>query len=111
MYINSKRQSKSNGDMLIHLPNFLGLYEILIIAFLIFPWYVIINNRNFSGAFIAYLLGNHFLPKYEYKEYEECEFSRTECSFLQFLNANDHASIVTSQDKLFNKLYLIFKFY
>ena len=48
---NSKGQFTRGGDLSIPLPGFLGIYKILIIAILIFPWYVIVSNRNFSGTY------------------------------------------------------------
>ena len=50
---NSKGQFMSNDDMSIHLPGFIGIYKISIVAILIFPWYVILINRNFLGHYLG----------------------------------------------------------
>ena len=69
----SRGRFAKGGDLSIPLPCLVGIYKILIILILIFPWYVIISNRNFSGAIFGYLLGNKsdFCPKCEC---EECIF-------------------------------------
>ena len=56
---NSKGQFISD-DMSISLPGFTGLYKILLIAVLIFPWYVILSNRNFSTTLFGYVIGKNF---------------------------------------------------
>ena len=61
---NSKGQFISNSDIGIPLPGFGGLYRLLVIGLLIFPWYVILSNRNFSSIIFKYLLGGtDFCPK------------------------------------------------
>ena len=64
---NSKGQFTSDGGVCISLPGFIGLYKILIIAVLIFPWYVILNNRNFLTTLFGYIIGTNFTgcPKCE----------------------------------------------
>ena len=59
---NSKGQftSNTNNGFSIPLPGFFGIYKILFIAILIFPWYVIISNKNISNTLFQYLLGNNF---------------------------------------------------
>ena len=47
-------------DLAINLPGFTGLYKILIIAVLIFPWYVILSNRNFATTLFGYIIGKSF---------------------------------------------------
>ena len=47
-------------DLAINLPGFTGLYKILIIAVLIFPWYVILSNRNFATTLFGYIIGKNF---------------------------------------------------
>ena len=60
---NSKGQFTRN-DLSIPLPGLSGLYKILIIGLLIFPWYVILSNKNFSRLLFLYLLGGtDFCPK------------------------------------------------
>ena len=60
---NAKVQFTRN-DLSIALPGLSGLYKILIIGLLIFPWYVILSNKNFSGLLFGYLLGGtDFCPK------------------------------------------------
>ena len=55
---NSKGQfiSDSGNDLYIPLPGFSGLYKLLIIGFVIFPWYVILSNVNISNFLFSYLL-------------------------------------------------------
>lgn len=48
------------GDVSISLPNLIGLYKILIIAVLIFPWYAILINRNVSSTLFQYIIGKNF---------------------------------------------------
>ena len=76
---NAKGQFTRGGDLSIPLPGFLGIYKILIIAILIFPWYVIVSNRNFSGALFGYLLGNgnQFCQKCEELEEYKCDISQS----------------------------------
>ena len=70
-----------SGDISLPLPSFIGLYKILIIGFLIFPWYAIISNRNLSNVLFNYILGTNYTnpncPKCEKCEVcpicEECE--------------------------------------
>ncbi len=64
---NAKGQFTSDGGICIPLPGFIGLYKILIIAVLIFPWYVILSNRNFSTTLFGYIIGTNFTgcPKCE----------------------------------------------
>ena len=80
----SKGRFARGGELSIPLPGFLGIYKILIIAILIFPWYVIVSNRNFSGAIFGYLLGNgnNFCPKCE--ECQECQ-----CDISQSFNSTN----------------------
>ena len=69
---NAKGQFTRNDDLSISLPGISGLYKILIIALLIFPWYVILSNRNFSGLLFGYLLGGtDFCPKCQ--ECQKCQ--------------------------------------
>ena len=64
---NSRGQFTSDGGINISLPGFIGLYKILIITVLIFPWYVILSNRNFSTTLFGYIIGTNFTgcPKCE----------------------------------------------
>ena len=64
---NSKGQFTSNSEMSIPLPGLAGLYKMLIICVLIFPWYVILSNRNFATTLFGYILGSNFAgcPKCE----------------------------------------------
>ncbi len=57
---NSKGQFISDTAMSITLPGFTGLYKILFIAVLVFPWYVIISNRNISATLFGYIIGQNF---------------------------------------------------
>ncbi len=71
---NSKGQFTNYGGISISLPGIIGLYKILIIGVLIFPWYVILSNRNFSTTLFGYIIGTNFTgcPKCE-----ECVCSST----------------------------------
>ena len=69
---NAKGQFISNSDLSVALPGLSGLYKILIIGLLIFPWYVILSNKNFSGLLFGYLLGGtDFCPKCQ--ECQKCQ--------------------------------------
>ena len=56
---NAKGQFTSGSDMAIYIPSLAGLYKILIIAILIFPWYIIIRNRDFGTTLFNYLIGRN----------------------------------------------------
>ena len=59
-----QREDFQENDLSIPLPGLSGLYKILIIALLIFLWYLILSNKNFSGLLFGYLLGGtDFCPK------------------------------------------------
>ena len=71
---NAKGQFINNSDLSVVLPGLSGLYKILIIGLLIFPWYVILSNKNFSGLLFGYLLGGtDFCPKCPVPECPECK--------------------------------------
>ena len=81
---NAKGQFTRNNDLSIPLPGISGLYKILIIALLIFPWYVILSNRNFSGLLFGYLLGGtDFCPKCPVPECPECKIYPPEQSKIK----------------------------
>lgn len=54
---NARGQFTSDG-LSIPLPGFLGIYKILIIIVVLFPWYCIISNRNIANILFGYLIGN-----------------------------------------------------
>ena len=58
----------------INIPGFVGIYKILLIAVLIFPWYVILSNKNISGTLFGYLIGNDFS-----KKCPPCNFDLSKC--------------------------------
>ena len=47
----------------ISIPGFVGIYKILFIAILIFPWYVILSNKNIPGIMFSYLIGKEDIQK------------------------------------------------
>ena len=47
-------------NMNIPLPNLSGLYKIFIISILIFPWYVILKNKDFSTMLFSGILGTDY---------------------------------------------------
>ena len=72
---NSKGQFISGGnDISIPLPSFIGLYKILIIAILVFPWYAILSNKNVSNTLFQYIIGRNFTDD------KQCQ---TECQIPQ----------------------------
>lgn len=61
-----------SGDISLPLPSFIGLYKILIVVVLIFPWYAILSNRNVSSTLFHYIIGKNFT--------DDCECSRFQSS-------------------------------
>ena len=47
-------------NMNIPLPTLSGIYKIFIISILIFPWYVILKNKDFSTMLFSGILGKDF---------------------------------------------------
>ena len=61
---NERGQFTRNDGLNIPLPTFVGLYKIFFIGILVFPWYVIIKNRDFSSSLFSELLGGtKYCPK------------------------------------------------
>ena len=52
----------ARNDISIPLPSFAGLYKILIIGILLFPWYAILKNKNYSTTLFSSILGTEFSP-------------------------------------------------
>ena len=58
----AKREPILNG-LSISIPGFVRIYKILFIAVLIFPWYVILSNKNIPGIMFSYLIGKEDIQK------------------------------------------------
>jgi len=59
----NERGQFTKADIYIPLPSWSGLYKILVISILIFPWYVILKNQDFSTALFSSMLGTDYCPK------------------------------------------------
>ncbi len=79
---NSKGQFVSD-NLSISLPGFTGIYKILIIAVLIFPWYVILSNRNFSTSLFGYIIGKNFTGCPQCEECKPCMIPQLPPDFNQ----------------------------
>ena len=68
---NAKGQFTSNP--VIPLPGFLGIYKIIIIIVLLFPWYAILSNKNIANNLFRFLLGNDFQKECPAFDCSKCE--------------------------------------
>ena len=57
-----ERGQFTRKDIYIPLPSLSGLYKILVIGILIFPWYTILKNKNYSTAIFSTMLGTEYCP-------------------------------------------------
>ena len=58
----NERGQFTRNDISIPLPSLSGLYKILIIGILIFPWYTILKNKDYSISLFFSMLGTEYCP-------------------------------------------------
>ena len=58
----NERGQFARNDIFIPLPSLSGLYKILIIAILIFPWYAILKSKNYTTTLFSSILGTEYCP-------------------------------------------------
>ena len=58
----NERGQFTRNDISIPLPSLGGLYRILIIGILIFPWYAILKNKDYSTTLFSSILGTEHCP-------------------------------------------------
>ena len=56
----NEREQFARNDISINLPSFSGLYKILIIGILLFPWYTILKNKDYSTTIFFSILGTEY---------------------------------------------------
>ena len=56
----NERGQFTRNDISIPLPSFAGLYKILIIGILLFPWYAILKNKDYSSTIFSSILGTEY---------------------------------------------------
>ena len=59
----NERGQFTRNDISIPLPSFTGLYKILIIGIVLFPWYTILKNKNYSTTLFSSVLGTDYCPQ------------------------------------------------
>ena len=60
----NERGQFTRNDIYIPLPSLSGLYKILVIGILIFPWYTILKNKDYSTTLFSSMLGTEYCPTY-----------------------------------------------
>ena len=60
----NERGQFARNDISIPLPSFAGLYKILIIGILLFPWYTILKNKDYSTTIFSSILGTEYCQPY-----------------------------------------------
>ena len=58
----NERGQFTRNDIYIPLPSLSGLYKILVIEILIFPWYTILKNKDYSTTLFSSMLGTEYCP-------------------------------------------------
>ena len=58
----NERGQFTRNDIYIPLPSLSGLYKILVIGILIFPWYTILKNKDYSTTLFSSMLGTEYCP-------------------------------------------------
>ena len=58
----NERGQFARNDISIPLPSFGGLYKILIIGIVLFPWYTILKNKDYSTTLFSSMLGTEYCP-------------------------------------------------
>ena len=58
----NERGQFTRNDIYIPLPSLSGLYKILVIGILIFPWYTILKNKDYSTTLFSSMLGTECCP-------------------------------------------------
>ena len=58
----NERGQFTRNDISIPLPSLSGLYKILIVGILIFPWYTILKNKDYSTTLFSGILGEDYCP-------------------------------------------------
>ena len=58
----NERGQFTRNDIYIPLPSLSGLYKILVIGILIFPWYTILKNKDYSTTLFSSMLGTEYYP-------------------------------------------------
>ena len=58
----NERGQFARNDIFIPLPSLSGLYKILFIGILIFPWYAILKSKNYTTTLFSSILGTEYCP-------------------------------------------------
>ena len=58
----NERGQFTRNDFSIPLPSLGGLYKILIIGIVLFPWYTILKNKDYSTTLFNSMLGTEYCP-------------------------------------------------
>jgi len=74
----NERGQFTRNDISIPLPSLGGLYKILIIGIVLFPWYTILKKKDYSATIFSSILG---------KEYCQCPLECQPCP-INSINPN-----------------------
>ena len=86
----NERGQFTRNDIYIPLPSLSGLYKILVIGILIFPWYTILKNKDYSTTLFSSMLGTEYCPICPVcSTCSECPVC-PECITLHHQNAQHH---------------------